>query len=617
MTVSLAFLKILTIIKFKNIFIVIIFFILQVCLYDLSYDALIYSRTLVKQDGRILSLSWHPTAPRIAMGCADSTLRVVNTETNRSILRITMDKNSNEENTLVWSVKFLSDDTIVSGSSLGSISFWNSKYGTLKQSFSLHNADLLSIAVNNEEDILFAAGVDHKIVRLKKVEKRGEGEVESYFWVQACDVRPHTHDVRSLAVSRNGVLSSGGVDTVLCFNKVEEFEKEMSLRQSPFASWNDRFQLAPLGNILLFCDSRSLKLWKITPQSVSTDHSSSTVCSPDKDALAKSGLMTHKEMESDLFKASGLPVLLLEIKSPSTHHIVCSGISDDGRLVAFSDSEKFWVYSLEPKVTCISTQCLPSRAIAIFSNNSSINSNTSIAICPFDGGIKIASAPSPVTKDGVVFTDMEIRKKKMSTRLYIKLKYSPDGKYLLAMSEKYRVLIFETTNGTLFATLPRFDNTFPPSLSFTASSESLLIFTSGDREFYKYNLKKSKLKDLGRPFLKDIAMRVCSRKGLSMTLGLNTLPTLHGLCMIYDWDRLLFVRYEAKGKHKEDKEEEEVIGKKRSLGMKELSSHCVQDYRDIVYAGVLDCGEMVLVEKPWRDRVTALPPTLKIDKYGQ
>ena len=559
------------------------------------------------------------------MGCADSTLRVLDAKTGHSILRITLDKNENQE-TLVWSVRFLSDDTIVSGSSLGSVGFWNSKYGTLRQSFVLHTADVLTLAVNNEEDTLFAAGVDHKIIRFKKV-KTSKGETGGEAWVQACEVRPHSHDVRSLVVSRNGILVSGGVDTELCFNKVEEFEKEMTLRQSPFIGWSERFQLASSANILLFRDNHSLKLWKVTPHSAFTASAhSSSACSPDKDALAKSGtVLSTKEMETDLLRASGLPLHLLEIKSSSPNHIVSSGISDDGKFVVFSDVERLWVYLLEPKVTCIVTQFLPSRAVAIYSNTESINSNVNIAICPSEGGVHVSSFLLPVSKkDSIIFKEMEVKKKKKSPGIHIKVQYSLCGRYLLAMSEKYRITIYDAMTSSLFATLPRIDSTFPPSVTFTNSStrrqlesDALLIFTSGDQELYKYDLEKAALKSLGKTKRHKLLRRCFSRKVLSMTQGLSTLPTHNGVCMLYDWDRLMFLRYETKEKQRKGREEEEeVIGKKRPLATKELECD-IKSYHDLVYAGMLGCGEMIIIEKPWTDRITGLPPTLKIDKYGQ
>jgi U3 small nucleolar RNA-associated protein 4 len=44
------------------------------------------------------------------------------------------------------------------------------------------------------------------------------------------------------------------------------------------------------------------------------------------------------------------PALLATIKINSSEHIVCSAISGDGCLVAFSDSQRPRLYELEPKI---------------------------------------------------------------------------------------------------------------------------------------------------------------------------------------------------------------------------------------------------------------------------
>lgn len=51
--------------------------------------------------------------------------------------------------TLIWCVKMLGDGTIVSGDSTGSLKIWESQFWSLTQSFQVHKADILCLAVQN------------------------------------------------------------------------------------------------------------------------------------------------------------------------------------------------------------------------------------------------------------------------------------------------------------------------------------------------------------------------------------------------------------------------------------------------------------------------------------
>jgi len=51
--------------------------------------------------------------------------------------------------TLVWAVKVASDGTVISGDSTGSLKIWESKFWSLRQSFQVHKADLLCLAIDS------------------------------------------------------------------------------------------------------------------------------------------------------------------------------------------------------------------------------------------------------------------------------------------------------------------------------------------------------------------------------------------------------------------------------------------------------------------------------------
>ena len=60
--------------------------------------------------------------------------------------------NTNEINdTIVWSLKVLSDHTLISGDSLGHVQFWDGYTGSLISSFSQHTADVVALEFNEKE----------------------------------------------------------------------------------------------------------------------------------------------------------------------------------------------------------------------------------------------------------------------------------------------------------------------------------------------------------------------------------------------------------------------------------------------------------------------------------
>lgn len=63
----------------------------------------------------------------------------------------------------VWSVMVLSDGTMVSGDSTGTLQFWDGQHGTLLQAFSKHKADILAVAASKDGNTVFATGIDVQV----------------------------------------------------------------------------------------------------------------------------------------------------------------------------------------------------------------------------------------------------------------------------------------------------------------------------------------------------------------------------------------------------------------------------------------------------------------------
>jgi U3 small nucleolar RNA-associated protein 4 len=141
---------------------------------------------------------------------------------------------------------------------------WESRFGTLLQTFKKHEHDVLALAVTADEGQLFSTGTDGKVVSLQLLGSGpdgmdGVGGGGGSKWVYSFTHRPHTHDVRALAVSSasrvrgaeadggaggvggdsplDELLVSGGDDSMLCsFSASTDYASHRPARHFPYPS---------------------------------------------------------------------------------------------------------------------------------------------------------------------------------------------------------------------------------------------------------------------------------------------------------------------------------------------------------------------------------------------
>ncbi len=186
----------------------------------------------------------------------------------RSILRMTIESKGRKDPTKVWSLLLLQDNTLVAGTSLGQVQFWNGETGTLTDTVIQSNsqADVLKIVANSDETKLFCSGVDSRVVCLerKKAPKTAstpapESELTALVtshlttyrpWKMTISQRPHTHDVKAMAIvtSSSKTLSSsietlltGGLDTKICSYSVSSFAHTQPQTWKPWPSATSLF----------------------------------------------------------------------------------------------------------------------------------------------------------------------------------------------------------------------------------------------------------------------------------------------------------------------------------------------------------------------------------------
>jgi U3 small nucleolar RNA-associated protein 4 len=170
---------------------------------------------------KALCVAWTAAAECVVSGFADGTAHVWDAASGRHLMRIAAGggglQRLPQQQLCVWAVLALPCGTLVSGDSAGRVQFWDGSHGTLLCGFQQHAADVLALAATPKGDAVFASGVDHQVVVFKRV-VAGADDAAATTWVYAGLKRPHTHDVRALAVApapadpSTSLLFSGGND---------------------------------------------------------------------------------------------------------------------------------------------------------------------------------------------------------------------------------------------------------------------------------------------------------------------------------------------------------------------------------------------------------------------
>ncbi|XP_064599137.1 U3 small nucleolar RNA-associated protein 4 homolog isoform X2 [Liolophura sinensis] len=289
-----------------------------IVLFDLTGELLTYEKAFDRQEGRILSLSWHVNEEVIVTGGIDN-IRVWSVNSGHAIQRLTLPRQENHKETIVWSVVITGDMTIISGDSRGKTSFWNGKQGTVIRSFQSHKADVLCLAVNESENSVLSSGVEPTLARFEYVSTNPNSDWKT--WIRSTVHCQHTHDVRSLAYAGHFIIS-GGVDTNLAFTDLEKRKPGCKSRKIPAIPQKSLVAVATNANLVVLNYSTHLEVWRLGCTRASSDR--------------------HGEV---LPLREG-PTKLLQLMTKNSNRIVCFAISSDGKWLAYSDQERMRLYCL-------------------------------------------------------------------------------------------------------------------------------------------------------------------------------------------------------------------------------------------------------------------------------
>eukprot|EP00750_Incisomonas_marina_P007470 INCI14983.1.p1 GENE.INCI14983.1~~INCI14983.1.p1 ORF type:complete len:838 (+),score=159.59 INCI14983.1:250-2763(+) len=276
-----------------------------------------------KHGERLLSLCWHVDGEVIFCGGADSQIRCFAAQSGRTLFTMTVE-NYGQEPTLIWSLQVLSDFTVISGDSLGHVQVWDGGIGTLRQSFAMHEADVLSVQVSSDQKHFYATGIDSKIVQFSSVEEDGEGVgMLPKRWVSTKSRRYHTHDIVSMTVvsDSNGdeLVIAGGVDTQLSYLWAKDFCDVRGKVQKFLPFRQDAVCCASRAKMVALMQHQSVNIWALGRQK-------------SRVAAELSALRDHSQLELEVGHRHMFKIQV----ATGGRNLECSSMSSDGQWMACS-----------------------------------------------------------------------------------------------------------------------------------------------------------------------------------------------------------------------------------------------------------------------------------------
>uniref|UniRef100_A0A8C7ZHY2 UTP4 small subunit processome component n=1 Tax=Oryzias sinensis TaxID=183150 RepID=A0A8C7ZHY2_9TELE len=307
-------------------------------MFEILEERIQFQRNLDRQKGRIISLSWHPSGAQIAAGMIDM-IRIFDAETGKSTLkRSSQNRTAPKTHVVVWSVAFLSNDTVISGDSAGKVQIWDAVTGTLIRNHLITKWDVLGLAVSQDESSVIAGTSEGTVVQFQALAST-MGQ-ENNQWVRTRTFKNHTHDVRALVHTDTAVVS-GGMDTQLVvrplLDKVEKNTQESALRKILFPH-KSLVCCARKAGLLLFQFPDHLELWRLG----------------------------ESRQAGDRLPVMKNPEKLIQLQNKGEDHICCSAVSPCGSWVAFSTVSSVRLYKLQLSNGNISIKKMLLRAFSAF-----------------------------------------------------------------------------------------------------------------------------------------------------------------------------------------------------------------------------------------------------------
>lgn len=550
----------------------------------------ILQSTSLRQQTRILSVSFHENGKLLCCGDAAGAIQILQTNNCKQKYRMTSSAGKGET-CRVWAVIFLRNGTIISGNSAGHTEFWDSAMGVQIQSIRSHDYDIISLVANARQETIISAGVENKLVKIAYSGSR---------WVVVRSRRHHTHDVAAVDICMTSTgknrcewVVSGGVDSLLISQTLEKMEAEIrfssTTRVFPFPHL-PQYSISRAKRLLLCFTSNALQLWQLG-QARDEDIS----FFPNHGAVPMASAANQ----------------ILDIDLKSTWGILCCAMSPDSQYIAASTIRELYLFSLvlergAPQLRRIRLPAVSGVLRMVFSGDSA-----RLFLATNEGLIVVFDIASRQVIQ--VFSEHQGNQGSICT-----LAISDDAQWLASGDTTNTIHIFNLDLLKHWATTPK----FPVAHSAIAFAplEPVLTVVCSNSQIYQYDFDIGDLTDWSQKHSTSLPGFFLYQKEVIKSISYNPgKPSMLVLVASTNFFVVNFakpvptvVAHKAKSvKRERDGTDKAVITRKTSENFQAVN------YKPILFAGFLDANELVVVQRPWSHVTKDLPTPVFRHKYGK
>ena len=360
---------------------------------------------------------------------------------------MTTGRTERHSETIVWCVAYTSDHTVISGDSRGKTSFWDGRTGSLVDSVQSHKADVLALAVSQDETTAYSTGVDPTLMHFQVVVK-GDGRRK---WVKSLHRVISSHDVRAVVVGGEGMLYSGGVDSYLGVSQYPAHRTTVKLPHLPRAAVG----VASQARTVLLSHPARLEVWRLGTTNTMTG-----------------GLGAVLPLDTP-------PAKLLEISVKSGETVLASAIHPAGAWLAYSTTARLRLLQLKAgggggadRISILGAG--PALLLALYSMGET--EEPRLLVCPRDeGGVVVYSVEEGGA--GVVHqaSTAELGLTSQPSRLVVA------GDRALLADRTGTVVCLDLATHQLLSKLPSYSEAALSSLGLAPSGATALLAYSDNR----------------------------------------------------------------------------------------------------------------------------------------
>ncbi|XP_055845240.1 U3 small nucleolar RNA-associated protein 4 homolog [Episyrphus balteatus] len=340
-------------------------------IFDISDEQMAYSKLFDKQQGRILCCKFDSTAEHLVTGGIDA-IRIWDVKTGHAIHRMSYARQKRAQEVIVWSLQVLKDMTIITGDSRGIVTVWDGKNAAHLEEHHVLKADVLAVAVNEEENKFICSGIDPKI-RIYALTEIKKEDITMQNWIKYRQKQVHDHDVKAL-ICMGDKIFSGGMDGYLGISSVDRTTSSGIAKHGPFLQ-GPAVCVSSEKRLLLLRYPNTVEIWKL-------GKSTGIEQIEDEEEEIKEEVKEddYPPVEEKVFlKYEKGPQKLLEMRSKHGNQITCSSLSPDGNWLVYSTMTEIRMFAFmageENKMSqVVRIKCLPQEFTAckniLFSDDS-------------------------------------------------------------------------------------------------------------------------------------------------------------------------------------------------------------------------------------------------------